>query len=63
VEVAGVRKKMKDKAFARAVLREDITGGAELLGFSVDEHVGNCLRAMQARAGELGLEGISAASS
>ena len=33
VEVAGVRKKMKDKAFARAVLREDITGGAELLGF------------------------------
>jgi predicted hydrolase (HD superfamily) len=63
VEVAGVRKKMKDKAFARAVLREDITGGAELLGLSVDEHVGNCLRAMQARAGELGLEGISPASS
>jgi predicted hydrolase (HD superfamily) len=59
VEVAGVRKKMKDKAFARAVLREDITGGAELLGLSVDEHVGNCLRAMQARAGELGLEGIA----
>ncbi len=57
VEVAGVKKKMKDKAFARAVLREDITGGAELLGLSVDEHVGNCLRAMQARAGELGLAG------
>ncbi len=57
VEVAGVKKKMKDKAFARAVLREDITGGAELLGLSVEEHVGNCLRAMQARAGELGLEG------
>jgi predicted hydrolase (HD superfamily) len=57
VEVAGVRKKMKDKAFARAVLREDITGGAELLGLSVEEHVGNCLRAMQARALELGLEG------
>ena len=62
VEVAGVRKKMKDKAFARAVLRQDITRGAELLGLSVDEHVGNCLRAMQARAGELGLEGISVAS-
>jgi predicted hydrolase (HD superfamily) len=62
VEVGGVRKKMKDKAFARAVLREDITGGAELLGLSVDEHVRNCLRAMQARAGELGLEGISVAS-
>ena len=55
VEVAGVKKKMKDKAFARAVMREDITGGAELLGLSVEEHVGNCLRAMQGKAGELGL--------
>ncbi|HEY6413231.1 MAG TPA: HD domain-containing protein [Edaphobacter sp.] len=59
VEVSGVKKKMKDKAFARAVKREDITGGAELLGLSVEEHVGNCLRAMQARAGELGLEGTT----
>jgi predicted hydrolase (HD superfamily) len=57
VEVAGVKKKMKDKAFARAVKREDITGGAELLGLSVEEHVGNCLVAMQERAGELGLGG------
>ena len=57
VEVAGVKKKMKDKAFARAVKREDITDGAELLGLSVEEHVGNCLRAMQARAEELGLDG------
>jgi predicted hydrolase (HD superfamily) len=57
VEVAGVKKKMKDKAFARAVKREDIIDGAELLGLSVDEHVGNCLRAMQARAEELGLAG------
>jgi predicted hydrolase (HD superfamily) len=63
VEVAGVKKKMKDKAFARAVLREDITGGAELLGLSAEEHVGNCLKAMQARARELGLEGIIVASS
>ena len=55
VEVAGVKKKMKDKAFARAVKREDITHGAELLGLSLDEHVGNCLAAMQARAEELGL--------
>jgi predicted hydrolase (HD superfamily) len=55
VEVAGVKKKMKDKAFARAVNREDITLGAELLGLSVDEHIGNCLAAMQARAEELGL--------
>jgi predicted hydrolase (HD superfamily) len=55
VEVKGVVKKMKDKAFARAVKREDITAGAELLGLSVEEHVGNCLGAMQARSGELGL--------
>ena len=57
VEVAGVKKKMKDKAFARAVKREDITGGAELLELSVEEHVGNCLKAMQQRARELGLDG------
>jgi putative nucleotidyltransferase with HDIG domain len=55
VEVAGVKKKMKDKAFARAVKREDITQGAELLGISLEEHIGNCLTAMQARAEELGL--------
>ena len=58
VEVAGVKKKMKDKAFARAVKREDITVGAELLGVPLEEHLGNCLRAMQVRAGELGLAGI-----
>jgi predicted hydrolase (HD superfamily) len=57
VEVKGVLKKMKDKAFARAVLREDIIGGAELLGLSVEEHVGNCVRAMQGRAEALGLAG------
>jgi predicted hydrolase (HD superfamily) len=55
VEVAGVKKKMKDKAFARAVKRGDITHGAELLGIEVEEHVGNCLRAMQEHAAELGL--------
>ena len=57
VEVKGVLKKMKDKAFARAVKREDMTAGAALLGLSVEEHVGNCLGAMQARATELGLGG------
>jgi predicted hydrolase (HD superfamily) len=56
VEVAGVKKKMKDKAFARAVLREDIVNGAELLGLSLDDHIGNCLKAMQERAAILGLE-------
>src|SRR6201991_573574 len=55
VEVAGVKKKMKDKAFARAVKREDITSGADLLGLTVEDHIPNCLTAMQARAGDLGL--------
>ena len=55
VEVAGVTKKMKDKAFARAVKREDITRGADLLGVPLEEHIGTCLRAMQARAADLGL--------
>ncbi len=57
VEVASVRKKMKDKAFARAVNREDITRGAALLGIPIEEHIGYCLRAMQAHAAELGLQG------
>ena len=55
VEVAGVKKKMKDKAFARAVKREDITHGAELLGVPLEDHIANCLVAMQAHAAELGL--------
>ena len=55
VEPMGVKKKMKDKAFARAVKREDMIRGAELLGVSLEEHVRTCLLAMQARAGELGL--------
>jgi predicted hydrolase (HD superfamily) len=59
VEAAGVKKKMKDKAFARAVKREDITHGAELLGIPVEEHIGNCLAAMQASADGLGLRGAA----
>jgi len=55
VEVKGAIKKMKEKSFARAVKREDIARGAELLGVPLEEHVRACLRAMQARAGELGL--------
>lgn len=61
VEVRGVLKKMKDKAFARAVSREDIAAGATLLGLPLDEHIGNCIAAMQARAGELGLDGDGSA--
>ena len=55
VEVAGVRKKLKDKAFARAVSRDDITRGAELLGVPLEEHIGHCLSALQAHAAALGL--------
>jgi len=56
VEAKSAVKKMKDKGFARAVKREDMTHGAELLGLPLEEHVANCLAAMQANAGELGLQ-------
>jgi predicted hydrolase (HD superfamily) len=55
VEVAGVHKKMKDKAFARGVNREDIVQGAAELGVELDAHIAFCLEAMKKRAGELGL--------
>ena len=55
VEVAGVRKKMKDKAFARGVNRADVIQGAEELGVDLDAHIGFCLDAMKRRAAELGL--------
>jgi predicted hydrolase (HD superfamily) len=55
VEVAGVRKKMKDKAFARGVNREDVIQGAAELGVELDAHIGFCLEAMKKRAGVLGL--------
>lgn len=60
VEVAGVRKKMKDKAFAKGVNRNDIVQGAEELGVALDEHIAFCLGAMQRNAQALGLEGNSA---
>jgi putative nucleotidyltransferase with HDIG domain len=55
VDVAAVKKKMKDKAFARAVRREDITEGAALLGVPVEEHVATVIAAMQAVSDRLGL--------
>ena len=55
VEVASVRKKMKDKAFARAVNRDDIRQGAEELGVELDAHIAFCIEAMKKRAAELGL--------
>ena len=55
VEVASVRKKMKDKAFARGVNRQDVFQGAAELGIDLDAHIGFCLEAMKKRAEELGL--------
>ena len=55
VEVASVRKKMKDKAFARGVNREDVIQGAAELGVDLDTHIAFCLEAMKKRATELGL--------
>lgn len=55
VEVGSVKKKFKDKAFARQVSREDIFKGAEELGISIEEHIDTVLKGMQAIAEELGL--------
>jgi predicted hydrolase (HD superfamily) len=63
VDVASVKKKMKDKAFARSVSRQDITEGAAELGVPLDEHIDFCVKAMQAKAEELGLKGNTSATS
>ncbi len=55
VEVKSVKKKMKDKAFARSVSREDIVNGAEGLGVNLDEHIQFCIDAMKLNKAELGL--------
>jgi predicted hydrolase (HD superfamily) len=55
VEVSSVKKKMKDKAFARGVHREDIVQGATELGVDLDSHVAFCIEAMRKRASGLGL--------
>ena len=55
VEVKSVKKKMKDKAFAKAVSREDIKNGAEDLGIPLDEHIQNCIDAMKKNKELLGL--------
>ena len=59
VEPSSVRKKMKDKAFARSVNREDIVKGAEGLGVDLNTHIGEVIRAMQSVADELGLRGTA----
>ena len=58
VEAKSVRKKMKDKAFARGVSREDVIDGAADLGVDLDEHISFVIRAMQGVAPSLGLAGI-----
>jgi predicted hydrolase (HD superfamily) len=60
VEAASVKKKMKDKAFARSVNRADITNGAADLGVDLEQHIGFCIEAMRGIAGELGLDGSAA---
>jgi putative nucleotidyltransferase with HDIG domain len=62
VEAKSVRKKMKDKAFARSVNRDDISQGAADLGLDLEEHIAFCIEAMKEIAGELGLDGSAAKS-
>ena len=60
VDARSVRKKMKDKAFARSVNREDITHGAQELGEDLEEHIAFCIEAMKGIAAELELDGRKA---
>jgi len=62
VEAMSVRKKMKDKAFARSVHREDIIEGAADLGVDLEEHIAFCIEAMKGIAPALGLDGSAAKS-
>jgi putative nucleotidyltransferase with HDIG domain len=63
VDARSVRKKMKDKAFARGVSREDVIEGAADLGVDLDEHIAFVIAAMQKSADQLGLAGTPAAAS
>jgi putative nucleotidyltransferase with HDIG domain len=57
VEADSVKRKLKDKAFARGVNREDVRKGAEELGVPIEEHIAFCIAAMREAADELGLRG------
>jgi putative nucleotidyltransferase with HDIG domain len=57
LEPSSVRKKMKDKAFARGVNRDDVLRGAAELGVDLETHIAFVIASMRARAGELGLAG------
>jgi putative nucleotidyltransferase with HDIG domain len=63
VDVKSVRKRMKDKAFARKVNRDDIISGAVSLGIDLDEHIAFCIEALKPIAAELGLEGTTPSES
>jgi predicted hydrolase (HD superfamily) len=63
VEAPSVKKKMKDKAFARSVNRADITNGASELGVDLEQHIAFCIEAMRGIAAELGLDGSGAKAS
>lgn len=60
VEAPSVRRKLKDKAFARSVSREDILKGASEFGVDLEEHINTCIQAMRGVADALGLRGASA---
>ncbi|HZT75756.1 MAG TPA: HD domain-containing protein [Vicinamibacterales bacterium] len=57
LEASSVKKRMKDKAFARGVKREDLVAGAELLGLPLEEHITNVILSMREQADVLGLRG------
>lgn len=59
VELAGVKKKLKDKAFARGVNRDDIVKGAAELGVPLDDQISFCIEAMRRNAEALGLQGTT----
>jgi predicted hydrolase (HD superfamily) len=59
VDARSVRKKMKDKAFARGVNRDDVLLGAQELGVDLDAHIQFVIDAMRARAADLGLQGVA----
>jgi len=60
VDVPSAKRKLKDKAFARSVSREDILNGARELGVEVDEHIGFCIEAMKTQALAIGVAGAAA---
>jgi putative nucleotidyltransferase with HDIG domain len=59
MEAKSIRKKLKDKAFARSVNREDIHKGAAELGVELDEHITFCIKALETNAAALGLDGTA----